>query len=95
MNQEQFLQATVKQVAQVYKGKRNNCRCGCGGTYVATSYMENPRTDEINDKLVARRLKQAQQLVLEGVDVDWGGTYVDIQTGDNKCLCFYFDELKN
>lgn len=95
MNKEQFLQATVSQVSQVYSGKRNCCRCGCGGDYTATSFMVKPRTDDINDALVAKRLKRAQKLVLEGADVDWGGTYVDIETGNNKCLCFYFDEVKN
>ena len=95
MNKEQFLQATVSQVSQVYSGKRNCCRCGCGGDYTATSFMVKPRTDDINDALVAKRLKRAQKLVLEGADVDWGSNYVDIETGDNRCLCFYFDEVKN
>jgi hypothetical protein len=95
MNKELFLEATVSQVSQVYKGKRDCCRCGCGGTYVATSYMKDPRTDDINDKLVARRLKQAKQLVLEGAEVDWGGTYVDVKTGWDRSLTFYFEELKN
>lgn len=95
MNKEQFLQATVSQVSQVYSGKRNCCRCGCGGDYTATSFMVKPRTDDINDALVAKRLKRAQKLVLEGADVDWGGTYVDIETGYDRCLCFYFDEVKN
>lgn len=70
MNKEQFLQATVSQVSQVYSGKRNCCRCGCGGDYTATSFMVKPRTDDINDALVAKRLKRAQKLVLEGADVD-------------------------
>ena len=95
MNKELFLEATVSQVSQVYKGKRDCCRCGCGGTYVGTSYMKDPRTDDINDKLVARRLKQAKQLVLEGAEVDWGGTYVDVKTGWDRSLTFYFDELKS
>ena len=95
MNKEQFLQATVSQVSQVYSGKRNCCRCGCGGDYTATSFIVKPRTDDINDVLVAKRLKHAQRLVLEGADVDWGSNYVDIETGDNRCLAFYFDEVKN
>jgi hypothetical protein len=96
MTKQQFLEATVSQVSQVYKGKRACCRCGCGGDYVATSFMDKPRTDEINDKLVARRLKQAQKLILEGrADVDYGGTYVDVETGWDRSLTFYFDEIKN
>jgi hypothetical protein len=95
MNQEQFLQATVSQVSQVYSGKRDCCRCGCGGTYTATTFMEKPRTDEINDALVAKRLKRAQGLVLEGAEVDYGGTYIDVKTGQDRTLTFYFDEIKN
>lgn len=95
MNKEQFLQATISQVSQVYKGKRACCRCGCGGDYVATSYMDKPRTEDINDKLVARRLKQAKKLVLEGAEVDYGSTYVDVVTGWDRTLTFYFDEIKN
>jgi hypothetical protein len=95
MNKEQFLQATVNQVSQVYSGKRNCCRCGCGGEYTATTFMEKPRTDVINDELVAKRLKRAQRLILQGADVDFGGNYVDVQTGKDRTLTFYVDELKN
>ena len=96
MNKEQFLQATISQISQVYKGKRYSCRCGCGGDYVATSFMENPETCTTNDKLVERRLKQAQKLILEGIaDVDYGTTYVDVETGWDRSLTFYFDEIKN
>jgi hypothetical protein len=94
MNKEQFLQATVSQVSQVYSGKRNCCRCGCGGTYTATTFMEKPRTDEINDALVAKRLKRAQGLILKGAEVDYGGTYIDVKTGQDRTLTFYFDEIK-
>jgi hypothetical protein len=95
MNKEQFLQATVNQVSQVYSGKRNCCRCGCGGEYIATTFMEKPRTDVINDELVAKRLKRAQRLILQGADVDFGGNYIDVQTGKDRTLTFYVDELKN
>ncbi len=93
MNTEKFFQAELKNISQVYSGKRNCCRCGCGGTYTATSYMVEPRSD-INDKLVEKRLKRAKKLVLEGADVEFGDNYIDIETGNNRCLTFYFDELK-
>ncbi len=32
---------------------------------------------------------------MDGADVDWGDNYVDVETGDNRCLTFYFDEVKN
>ena len=93
-NKEQFLNATLNQISQVYSGKDQHCRCGCGGTYTATSFMENPRTDDINDSLVERRLKRAKRLVEQGADVDYGSCYVNIKTGENKALTFYFDEIK-
>ena len=74
MTKQQFLEANVSQVSQVYKGKRNHCRCGCGGTYISTSFMIKPR-NEIKDKLAERRLKQAQKLVLEGADFDSNCNY--------------------
>lgn len=93
MNRQSFLEATVAQVSQVYKGKRHHCRCGCGGEYISTSFMIKPR-NEINDKLAARRLKRAQELVREGkADVDFNSTYVDVETGNNRALTFYFDEV--
>ena len=56
--------------------------------------MVQPRRD-INDKLVARRLKQAQMLVLKGnVTVEYGDTWVDIETSYDRSLTFYFDEVK-
>jgi hypothetical protein len=94
MNKEQFLESQISQISQVYSGKRNHCRCGCGGSYTATSYMVNPRTDEISNKLVERRLRKAKKLVLEGADVIYDNTYVDVQTGENRALTFYFDEVK-
>ena len=94
MNKETFLQATVSQISQVYSGKRNCCRCGCGGDYISTSFMVKPR-NEINDALAEKRLKRAKKHILFGADVDWGSNYVDIETGDNRCLTFYFDEVKN
>ena len=95
MNKEKFLNSTLSNISQVYSGKRRCCRCGCGGTYTATTYMINPRTDIIDNKLVERRLKRAKKLVLEGTDVDYGDTYVDIETRNDRSLTFYFDEIIN
>jgi hypothetical protein len=94
MTKQEFLETTVSQVSQVYNGKRAHCRCGCGGTYISTSFMIKPR-NEINDKLAERRLKKAQKLVLEGKDFDSSYNYFDVETGNNRCLTFYFDEIKN
>jgi hypothetical protein len=93
MNKETFLNSTLNNISQVYSGKRRCCRCGCGGIYTATTYMIDPRTDDIDNKLVERRLKRAKKLVLEGADVDYGDTYVDVETGNDRALTFYFDEV--
>ena len=92
MTKEQFLQVEISNISQVYLGKDHCCRCGCGGKYTATSFMKNPRS-EVNNKLVETRLKRAKKLVLEGVEVEYSDIYVNISTGRNKALTFYFDEL--
>jgi hypothetical protein len=92
MNKETFLRLSLESISQVYLGKRRHCRCGCGGEYTATSYMKEPRST-VNDALVSKRLKRAKALVLSGADVDYGQTYIDVQTGENRALTFYTDEL--
>ena len=92
ITQEQFLSATLNQISQVYLGKDRCCRCGCGGDYTATSYMVDPRSD-VNDALVAKRLARAQRLVKSGADVEYDDTYVNISTGNDRALTFYFDEV--
>ena len=94
ITKNQFLSATLNQISQVYHGKDACCRCGCGGTYTATSYMVDPRSD-VDDELVAKRLQRAKRLVeSKDNDVDYGDTYVNIPTGQNRALTFYFDDIK-
>jgi hypothetical protein len=93
MNRELFLESTLSQISQVYLGKDNNCRCGCAGSYTATSFMNEPRSD-VNDKLVERRLKKAKSLILNGADVYYDKDYVNVETGNNRALTFYFDEVR-
>jgi hypothetical protein len=92
MNKETFLNLSIESISQVYMGKRRHCRCGCSGEYTATSYMKEPRST-VDDMLVYQRLKRAKMLVLNGADVDYGQTYIDVQTGENRTLTFYTDEL--
>jgi hypothetical protein len=92
MTKEQFLEANISQISQVYMGKRNCCRCGCGGDYTATSFMKSPRAD-VNDSLVERRLKRAKKFILKGAHVDYFSTGIDVQTGEDRTLTFYFDEI--
>lgn len=93
MNKAEFLKLEVSQISQVYDGKRDCCRCGCGGTYTSTSFMKDARSD-INDELVAKHLKKAKKLVEDGADTINGDTYFDVQSTKHKTLTFYLDDLK-
>ncbi len=93
MDKETFLRISISEISQVYSGKRECCRCGCGGDYVATTFMIKPRSANINDELVERRLKRAKKLVEAGAEVYYGGTFVDVKTGNDRTLTFYFDEV--
>jgi hypothetical protein len=93
-NREDFLNATLSQVSQVYVGKDNCCRCGCAGTYAATSFMKDARSD-VNDSLAQRRLSKAQKLVREGAEVDFGGSYVNVVSGNDRAITVYFDEVNS
>lgn len=93
MNKETFLSLGIESISQVYLGKDRHCRCGCGGEYIATSFMEKPRSD-VDDSLVAKRLERAKKLISEGAEYEFGPNYLNLVTGDNRCLCFYFDDIK-
>jgi hypothetical protein len=94
MTTAEFLKIGLEKISQVYQGKDNHCRCGCGGEYTATSFMEDPRSP-VDDALVAKKLERAKKLISSGsVHHAFGTTYVNVVTGKNRALCFYFDELK-
>lgn len=96
ITKEEFLKLTLSQISQVYSGKRDCCRCGCGGDYAYTSYHKDASTNlqiKPNDKLIEKRLARAKKLISEGVDVDYGDTYVDVKTGEDRTLTFYFDDV--
>lgn len=90
---EQFLQMEIHNISQVYMGRDRCCRCGCGGTYTATSFMQDPRSD-VDDRLVNTRLTRAKRIIQGGGEYDLTETYINIPTGRDRCLTFYFDELK-
>lgn len=94
MNKEQFLQLELKNISQVYFGKiNNNGDEDCNGEYIETSFKKNPYF-EINDDLVLKRLNRAKKLVFKGVNIDYWDDFIQIQTGKNKCLAFYLNDLK-
>jgi hypothetical protein len=89
-----FMTLKPNNISSVYSGIRDSCRCGCGGDYISSSFDKNPN-NVINDSLVDKRLKRAKKLVSSGANVDYGGTYIDVQTGKNRTLTFYVDDLKD
>lgn len=93
-----FLNCKINDISQVYVGKRNGCRCGCRGNYLATSFMDNPRS-EVNDKKVKIFLKKAKKLVEQEqelkIDIDIGDSYIDIELPHDNTYTFYFDEIKD
>jgi hypothetical protein len=95
ITKEQFLSASLSDISTVYSGKSNCCRCGCQGDYTDTSYGKNSREGSIKDNLVEKRLKRAKKLIEEGAEVMYGDTFVDVTTGEDRTLTFYFDDLKN
>lgn len=90
---EDFLKISINQISQVYNGRRDCCRCGCGGEYVSSSFADGNRS-EINDKLIEKRIQRAKRMIKEGAEYDLGYTYLDLKTGNNRTLTFYFDDLK-
>lgn len=90
---EEFLKMELNQISQCYIGKDRCCRCGCGGEYIATSFHQAPRS-EVNDNLVQKRLNRAKNLITKGSRYEIGENNINIVTGINRALTFYFDEIK-
>lgn len=95
MTKEQFLLTEINQISQVYLGMDRVCRCGCKGEYIATSFHKSPRS-EVNDELVKKRLNKAKRLISEGKNFEiHDNICINIETGNNRALTFYFNEIKN
>lgn len=90
---EKFESLTIGQVSQVYVGKDRHCRCGCGGDYVATSFMVEPRS-EVNDKLAKSRITKAKKLVEQGAELRVEPTYFNVSYGNNRAITIYTEEIK-
>ena len=95
MTKKQILNLKLEEITTIYKGKRNCCRCGCGGEYVSTSYMKNPRS-EVDNKKALKLLNRAKSLVKKGASYECSETFkpcwIDIETGKDKSITLYFDE---
>lgn len=91
---EDFLNAELSNFSQVYLGKDNACRCGCNDTYTATSFHINAASEEVNDVLVTKRLKRAKNLINSGAEFEIGSNNINIVTGENRAMTFYFDDIK-
>jgi len=91
---EKFLNLNVSQISQSYKGKNRCCRCGCGGTYTSTSFMEKPRST-VNDEAVEKHLKRAKKMIESGKgELECCSNHFNISYGVNSAYTFYTDELK-
>jgi len=94
ITKEQFLNISIEQISQVYEGKRDCCRCGCGGDYTATRFMKKPRT-VVDTSHVETLLEHTKDLVSNDFNnhILFGDTFIDIEVGLDKSITFYFDEL--
>lgn len=82
-----------KDVSQIYCGKQDSCRCGCGGYYVATSNMINPRSD-VNDKVCKKLIKEFNRIMkYKGLAEDQE-TYKEVSLDNKTCITIYLDEIK-
>lgn len=90
MDKQEFLNVKLEQITQVYSGRRDCCRCGCGGDYVSSSYAKPTTWATVNDSLVQRRLNRAKKLVEQGAEFDSDTIYFDVKTGNDRTLTFYF-----
>ena len=73
----------IKPVTRVYVGKDNCCRCGCKGNY-----------HEQGSVGFVRAVNRAFKLLEEKGDSiidDQCETYMNIITGDDRCIVLYFD----
>jgi len=83
----------LKDVSQIYKGKDNHCRCGCGGRYIATTFMEKSRS-EVNDELAQKWLDAAKRMNAKHQNAEQAAICINVPIGNNRCYCIYIDELK-
>jgi hypothetical protein len=93
MTEKEVLDLEISRVSTVYLGRDNCCRCGCGGDYVYTSYMDQPR-GTVNDSLALRRIKQAKKLITEGKEWYFGGNYINVSYGNDRAITIYTDEIR-
>ena len=94
ITKEQFLNISIEQISHVYEGKRDCCRCGCGGEYTATRFMKNPRSI-VDTSHVETLLQHTKDLLSADFnnDILLGDSFIDIEVGRDKSITFYFDEL--
>ena len=83
----------LKNISTIYIGKDHHCRCGCGGKYVSSSFMDNPRS-EVNDIQILNLLQRAQKYNKKYNTAEYGETYINVSMKNNRCICIYTDELK-
>jgi len=92
------LDLSFENIKKVYVGRDSGCRCGCHGKYTYTSHT-NPTNSTvlagciINDRRVKSTITRAKNLLEngEGKITDSMKSYVNISYGNDRAICFYYE----
>jgi len=82
---EKYVEFDESKIEQIYYGKGNCCRCGCGG------YYAQPDSDIQTDKDIMRKalkLFRSGKREIESID----GFVFEIKLSGDKVYCLYTDE---
>jgi len=84
----------LNNISEIYVGLNKNCRCGCGGTYITTSYHKT-KSKLSNDTEAQNKLNLAKELALKkDSQIDYEDTYINIGYGNNQAITIYLDDIK-
>jgi hypothetical protein len=84
----------LSNISEIYVGLNRNCRCGCGGNYIATSYHKT-KSNLSNDIEAQNKLNLAKELALKkDSEIDYEDTYINIGYGNNQAITIYLDDIK-
>lgn len=74
--------ARLANATRIYSGRSSGCRCGCRGTYSERGTLN-----------FTQRITRMASLLLTANDddIDDGGSYLNLDHGNDRALCAYFD----
>lgn len=72
----------LQAATRIYSGRSSGCRCGCRGTY-----------SERGTPNFTQRIARMESLLRDADidDIDDGGSYLNLDHGNDRALCAYFD----